>query len=749
MGLRRDAHRHQAGTDAEVFTTYAVGQPVMTIDGLPGVIVSVSQGPYQQTERYEVVLDDGLGGGTYDTRELQPLADVVSTASVVERVTADYVPVTVDDPNLHVASEDYPELAEILVERPPLAHTEPLSMHAAKTASPDRGSDDDEDEDDDYPTQGRHHDDPGEDDSGDDDNLFDERYAHRTAAGEFAAVLPPTMPIAIDPVGTAPGLDESSEEFEALSDGEPVGIIHTDDDPAIFEASVHEAGMVWDHVVAPVVDAATGYLDAKNPDAANGGSWSYDWCRFRRDRHCWYPKSLNLAASQQVGYSVWNPEDRGICWRDNWDDQKKCSISAPGPHSGDPAALTDATVPWEMGGQRNGVVVAAGLGERMQIEAAFEFAASWADVRAKAAAIRQTGGVHVISITGDKETGRTVTAEVRGEHGVYETQIASEPGRANAAMWSCGCPWATYSWGRSGRWKKYEGRMCAHALALTYEAQSKNLMEQPDVPDWAKGEVIRPGEVPVKAAALRPVLTDAWLAPAVATRIAADMLSEGHEVESVQAYLGEKIVAQAIVMDFHDRLIGKVRGVVKTIRSIVTETGMVTFTDGSTAAVSDVVHPTYDPYAGLAHTGSLEMALDDALDVPGVEATYDPEPQAALPETTGDDEDPEQQHTDVLDNMPDEDAPAPRATAALDEGSRAWLMSEGSAPTGGGRGSFSDADIAAAATEALTKMAVKTFSIAEQQEIIDEGEDVRAANLAALDIAGTHYEGLADEDEPW
>ena len=38
---------------------------------------------------------------------------------------------------------------------------------------------------------------------------------------------------------------------------------------------------------------------------------------------------------------------------------------------------------------------------------------------------------------------------------------------------NCSCPWAAYSWGRSGRWRKYEGRMCAHAMALVYEAQAQ------------------------------------------------------------------------------------------------------------------------------------------------------------------------------------------------------------------------------------------------------------------------------------
>lgn len=82
------------------------------------------------------------------------------------------------------------------------------------------------------------------------------------------------------------------------------------------------------------------------------GRWSYDWCRFRREEHCYYPQEINWAASKQAGYIVWIPVDRGFCMRSKWDDQKACPVGEPGPHSGDPNALVDATIPWEDGGFR-------------------------------------------------------------------------------------------------------------------------------------------------------------------------------------------------------------------------------------------------------------------------------------------------------------------------------------------------------------------------------------------------------------
>jgi len=57
-----------------------------------------------------------------------------------------------------------------------------------------------------------------------------------------------------------------------------------------------------------------------------------------------------------------------------------------------------------------------------------------------------------------------------------------------------------------------------------------------------------------------------------------------------------------------------------------------------------------------------------------------------------------------------------------------------------------DMDIAAAARNYLTtSTAVKSFTYAEQQEIINEGEGVTASNLDRLNLTGTHYEQLEEQ----
>lgn len=62
---------------------------------------------------------------------------------------------------------------------------------------------------------------------------------------------------------------------------------------------------------------------------------------------------------------------------------------------------------------------------------------------------------------------------------------------------------------------------------------------------------------------------------------------------------------------------------------------------------------------------------------------------------------------------------------------------------------ITDGDIAATARAVLAKMGAKDFSFAEQRELIDEGltSNARARNFDDLDLAGTHYAHMADEQD--
>jgi hypothetical protein len=68
-------------------------------------------------------------------------------------------------------------------------------------------------------------------------------------------------------------------------------------------------------------------------------------------------------------------------------------------------------------------------------------------------------------------------------------------------------------------------------------------------------------------------------------------------------------------------------------------------------------------------------------------------------------------------------------------------------------------DIAQAAKDHLAKEALKAFTPSEQYQIINEGSDVKAANLDRLNLTGTHYKQLeealkaqddaADDEDSW
>lgn len=124
----------------------------------------------------------------------------------------------------------------------------------------------------------------------------------------------------------------------------------------------------------------------------------------------------------------------------------------------------------------------------------FHVTAAWADVRKKAQRIVKDGGVHVTLATEGM-----VVAEVQGDHNTYESGLQRHPGRRNIAAWSCGCKWGSYHWGAADDFSRFAGRMCSHALALQYEAQSQGMFgQQTKVDTVAPRWVPTPRKVVVK-----------------------------------------------------------------------------------------------------------------------------------------------------------------------------------------------------------------------------------------------------------
>ncbi len=475
--------------DHSLYWDFKPGQPVMTCDGFSGTVTAVHSGPVGGAEVYEVVLDAGMGGGDYSASQLRTTAKKQVTAAQVEAE------------HIHVASEDYPELAEILVDRPP-------PMKAITSAARPKSRDVycvDCDSFQPYrrladgtweckncgfgvtcnecglPMYARHKCDEAI-----------ERYSSLTSgrhvdeySGEDGAYAPLPVKMACDSCGHPMKHHSPEGCARCTEDGERC----TTRPRKPFKPT----GSIGDKVFDWVNDRVSPENRVNEHFTQDRGDY---WCRFRSHGECMFPKELNVGATQQAGYAVWIPEDRGPCPYFKSASQKNiCPVSEPGPKSGESPSYTDATQSWESGGQRGGTPSDSAGGYRnnyaedvwgrsAMIDPSFRFhmTAAWSDVRSKAKKLRAEGAVTITSVP--NKDSLYVTGTVRGSSDIYEVRLMRVPGSKSAtATWECGCEWSKYSWGRSGRWRRFEGRMCSHALALMYEAQSRSMFGEDIEPD--------------------------------------------------------------------------------------------------------------------------------------------------------------------------------------------------------------------------------------------------------------------------
>lgn len=108
----------------------------------------------------------------------------------------------------------------------------------------------------------------------------------------------------------------------------------------------------------------------------------------------------------------------------------------------------------------------------------------WNDIQEKAKRLIDSGNVTIL-----RNGYNNIVAHVIGDHGEYQCEIGRDDPESRAiTTWQCDCPWDQYAWQRTRKWKKYEGRPCAHVLATFWQSQSTPL--DPD----AFGEAIPPGQ---------------------------------------------------------------------------------------------------------------------------------------------------------------------------------------------------------------------------------------------------------------
>lgn len=545
-GVRKHA------VDTSLWWEFKPGQRVRTNEGLLGTVTAVEDGPFAGNEHYLVELDGGMGGGEYSSSELMATTERTASKQSAE---------------LHVASDDYPVLSDILEKRLPLENVQ-------------------------------------------------QKWAAQTE--DFS-----------EEVRSAPPVPADFSTYEKQD---------TDrrwEDPQYYDKAYQAS-------VGNDLNEHVGFFRTKP-----GSGRSYDWCRFRRQQHCFYPKQLNEAATKIEGVPVWVPEDRGICGRHDWDEQRACPVSEPGPRSREALYYPDATVPYEAGGQRRDDPRAFHTNYKAPLtnfnlitnittsmkdpDFSMHYTGAWVDVMNKARYLRQSGNVFIFSAP-EQGTGNTdfIVGEVLGDSGIpYRVRLMREPGARRIAMWECGCAWGHYAWGRSGRWKKFEGRMCSHALSLLYEVQGREgfggdrqIWENTEVPIWRDAD-----EEPQER---HPVTDDSYRDWRVGSLEMPEGTDFGMEREGnwrPVEWNDDFEHAPIVLMSAHEVMSAeanknasrggfpvKWRGQTEWVVQMDTDSSSVVLSNGAETNCFEVLHPRYHPTLGLnpSESGDYEPMLKGA-----------------------------------------------------------------------------------------------------------------------------------------
>lgn len=105
--------------------------------------------------------------------------------------------------------------------------------------------------------------------------------------------------------------------------------------------------------------------------------------------------------------------------------------------------------------------------------------AAWADVEANAKWLVQNGKVQIIRNGVNNIVGYVQSQTTPGQ--TYQVEIGrDDPNSQAITTWECDCPWDQFAWNRTRQWKKYEGRVCKHTLAVFWASRSLPLDEEYD-----------------------------------------------------------------------------------------------------------------------------------------------------------------------------------------------------------------------------------------------------------------------------
>jgi hypothetical protein len=118
--IQKHSTRLSAAHEGALDAGYHVGQRVRTLDGYLGRVVMITESFSPGVDEYQIILDNGMGGGTYIASQLRPVPEDYggghqAPAYLPAGVTA---ALEAEAELQALASDDYPEMGTILHDRP-------------------------------------------------------------------------------------------------------------------------------------------------------------------------------------------------------------------------------------------------------------------------------------------------------------------------------------------------------------------------------------------------------------------------------------------------------------------------------------------------------------------------------------------------------------------------------------------------------------------------------------------------------
>jgi len=406
--------------------------------------------------------------------------------------------------------------------------------------------------------------------------------------------------------------------------------------------------------------------------------------------------------------------------------------------------------------------------------------AAWKDVVQKSKRLRSEGAVDVEAFRPD-----VITAYIQGDHGRYYTTVqrlgSIGPGigrqltSTQVSGWSCECDWGHWAWIRK---RSFVGRMCSHAYALFSEMRSldaksrrrenkgkpigggQSLASVSNKTSWARtqqGGFAWVSDDPAMPTAAISKSASGWTAHVWSDGTAEDSLSLGSFSHSEQARRAISRVVQAHLVTAEMGDINMVNEAEEQSADIgggyavdpYAEDGMSTpQMPGSTGIQESVGRYGFSMFA--AGDGQDDDGPEEDSD--GIEEEADPSDEESLDEEVAEDEndssDGEEDEGEAPDTTEDDDDGGHYEAHKRDDDDDEGTDNPGDESDDEGIEKESSLSVAELQAQyGLTHLAGANYSLAQQNNLVQEGNGQTARNRGDLNLTGTHYEAAAKEPE--